>query len=229
MNAVTADPHTPNLLYAATGLDTSDLGIEASLDAGATWVRRDQGLGAGITAGRVVADPSQAGLLYAALLAVDSGETGAARSSDGGITWQLLPLDIFANDLAVDPVRPQTLYAVGEAYVQPPNCPPDDCPSTAVLRASRSGNGGKSWIPIEGRFGLVNAPGSFTAVRIDPRDHQTVYVTGDRTYKSTDDGATWITPCRSARASPVSPWTAAVTSMPPTRCTTRWTSAPTAA
>jgi hypothetical protein len=33
---------------------------------------------------------------------------GAAESSDGGVTWHTLSLAFMVNDLAVDPVRPQT-------------------------------------------------------------------------------------------------------------------------
>lgn len=180
---LTSDPRTPGLLYAVSN---ATQGIEMTTNLGIAWTRRNTGLPGG-AAKKVVADPTQPRVLYAAAGAPGTGG-GVARSADGGASWQTLPAPLFANDIAIDPVRNRTLYVVGYDEVEL-GCP--GCPLTQVLRAYRSTDGGQTWVSLESRLGLDNTPGQLTAVRINPNRHLSVFLTGDRSFKSLDGGGSW--------------------------------------
>jgi photosystem II stability/assembly factor-like uncharacterized protein len=126
-----------------------------------------------------LADPFSPSRLYVA------GLDGVFVSTDGGATWKQLarglpplPLDetLSIYSLAADPSRPGVLYA-----------------GTYERGVAKSANGGERWrIGVEP--GLSDGP--VALFEIHPRRPDTFYVglatRGDRSFRSTDGGRTWL-------------------------------------
>jgi len=126
-------------------------------------------------------------------------DIGFFRSEDGGKSWiYSLRGARHTNtvyDLAIDPERPETMYAATSGS--------HDQPAWKTLvpdrNYSRGGvavtvDGGRSWRPLGEENGLPNA--SCGCIILDPEspvDSRTLYVTswGQGVYKSTDGGETW--------------------------------------
>ncbi len=109
----------------------------------------------------------------AVMMAVGDG-LGVQRSLDGGATWAAAVEGLTAivpPDLAVDPERIETLYALGSA------------PGTIL----KSDSGGETWQTL---MVAENAEGA-GSVLVDPFQPSRVYVGGDPIYISTDGGLTW--------------------------------------
>ncbi len=115
MRSITVDPATPTTLYAAVG------GVYRSVDSGVTWTSVNGNLPSTVTAGdgtvsAIVIDSSSPGVnpTWGNLYAAADG-AGVYASSDGGVTWTLIPGLPGADDsvltLALDPLPPATLYA----------------------------------------------------------------------------------------------------------------------
>jgi photosystem II stability/assembly factor-like uncharacterized protein len=223
---------TPAGTSAPLALGTRDGGILTSADAGATWTARTALPGA-VSGASVLAlalapmpaapaAPAPAGpaTLYASL-----GTGGAYKSADDGLTWTPLHLGPPAagtvTALAVDPARPQTVYASDADF------------STFRLAHVRvSLDGGATWTlrdrgitdfaiqaftrdPARGGFYAVgqysdlarSVAGGWQAlllagqsaglgkVRFQPGHPSEVYVVNDfRLFASADAGRTWTTP-----------------------------------
>jgi photosystem II stability/assembly factor-like uncharacterized protein len=111
-NAMTIDPVTPAIIYAATSG-----GLLKSIDGGATW--NDAGAGPWISV--LAIDPVHPNVLYAATSTwfYGSGFGGLFKSTDAGGTWSASNsgLGILMNTgapitaLAIDHVHPETIYA----------------------------------------------------------------------------------------------------------------------
>jgi photosystem II stability/assembly factor-like uncharacterized protein len=105
------DPHDPDIVYVAVGLDNSPGGpgdgVWKSTDGGASWTRAGNAL-AGKTVTAVVSSPVS-GVVWAA---VEGGRI--FRSGDGGATWQdrtggLQAFQVYR--LEIDPADPRRVYA----------------------------------------------------------------------------------------------------------------------
>ena len=121
-------PAAPDTVYASTWGNKVAGGVHRSTDGGLTWADRSAGLpGTGKTRSRVdlAVAPSDPSRLYA-LVSGYGEQLDMARSTDGGGTWQALGLESmepavdivrtqgdFATVVAVDPKRPDTVYAGG--------------------------------------------------------------------------------------------------------------------
>src|SRR5207249_3042779 len=95
-------------------------------------------------------------------------------STDGGGHWDPTGLGSDPKALSVDPTQPDVLYA----------------------GASRSVNGGQTWLPLT--FDDPCDCGTPTGFAVDPTDHLTVYASLDQgliykgsVQRSTDGGASW--------------------------------------
>jgi hypothetical protein len=121
MGAIGIAPSDPNQLWVGTGEEDSrnsispGAGVYKSTDAGKTW----QHIGletAGLT-GRIVIDPHDPDLVYAAIVGNIFGpnkERGVYRTKDGGKTWeQILAIseNTGAIDITMDMKNPSTLIA----------------------------------------------------------------------------------------------------------------------
>jgi uncharacterized protein (TIGR03437 family) len=155
-----ADPTAPRTLYVAA----SDTGVFKSTDGGNTWAAINHA-----AASAVALNPSNTAMLFAGF------GTQLYRSTDGGADWSLA--DAFTGgvtQIAVDPQKPTTVYAIGPPAV--------------------STDGGNTWSALNGlSFGMQ--------FLVDPITEGTLYAynTGfccfthvlPALYRSTDGGATW--------------------------------------
>ena len=121
IGAIAVAPSDPNIVYVASGegLHRPDLsvgdGIYRSADGGRTWTHL--GLRDGQQIPELAIDPSDPNRVFAAVLGHPYGanpERGIYRSLDGGKSWQQVlfkDADTGGSAVAIDPTRPQILYA----------------------------------------------------------------------------------------------------------------------
>ncbi len=200
---IAVDPSNGNILYAGTGESNSSsfswfgYGMYKSTDGGSTWA--PIGLQNSRYIGRVVVDPSNGNRLWAAACGVlfgTGGERGIYRSLDAGSTWtQVLFVtdSTAAIDLAIDPTKPDTVYAAMWERVRGLTYRRSGGPSSGIYR---SYNGGTTWTKLTaglpsgagvGRIGLSVAASSPNVVYASIENNNTF----DGVYKSVDHGDTW--------------------------------------
>ena len=140
---------------------TEGQGVFRLLDGGRAWAESRRGLAASDITGFAF-DPFQPGTLYAGTLG-----TGMHRSVDGGASWsRMTRITDGLGELAADPHHPGTLYAlVGNG-------------GTLLVSRDR----GDHWHPIQ-------VGGLFVA--LDPQRPGTIFVGGERIFRSSDGGRTW--------------------------------------
>jgi hypothetical protein len=142
-------------------------------------------------------DRRGAGTLYlgadASTAAYGTTGSGLFASHDGGASWRAFPLppNVAVWDLAIDPVTPTNLLVAGVMHRTVCSSETSRCDVYLHPRALRSSDGGATWINLAGSFPDLPESGAFYAVRIDPREPKTVYLAGDRSYKSIDGGRSW--------------------------------------
>ncbi len=118
-SAVYAGTGDPNFIWRGDGdIWSGGAGLYKSTDGGVTWTNANGSSGGGCTTlggtiTRILIDPSNASIVYAA------GVNGMYRSTDGGACWKdigtLSNLGIIF-DLALKPDDPNTLYAAAQNY-----------------------------------------------------------------------------------------------------------------
>ncbi len=160
----------PNIVWAGTGeanifrASEAGLGIFKSTDAGKTWKR--MGLEATYTIARVVVHPSNPDIVYVAATGHEwtaNPDRGVYKTTDGGATWlKVLYINekVGANDLAMDPQNPDTLYAATWNRIRRRWSDPVPGGEDGLYKTT---DGGKTWTPINaglpdtsftGRIGL---------------------------------------------------------------------------
>jgi photosystem II stability/assembly factor-like uncharacterized protein len=182
--AVPGHPYGPN----------PERGIFRSTDGARTFERVLYG-NDNTGASGVALDPSNPRTVYAALWESRQAPwgaetftgpgTGLFKTTDGGTTWRALTAGLpdHADDglrritLAIAPSRPARLFAVVDA----------------ARRAGlyRSDDGGESWTMAAGSARLIAAGSALTAVTVDPRNPEQVFVGGRGVWKSADAGASF--------------------------------------
>ena len=135
-------------------------GAAVSDDGGATW-RQISDLAGSDPMGWVI-DPQDPSKMYV------GGHPGFFRSVDGGESWTMNNSNLPGTDvhaLGIDPQNPETLYAF------------------IVKRGLyRSPDAGESWE-------IVNAQkGTMGSILVGPRQHDTLYLAGQDSFESSDDG-----------------------------------------
>ena len=184
--SLAVDPANPSILYAGTSS-----GLFQSTDAGAAW---KQLLPDAQSVSEVTLNPQSPSTVYA----VYTGSSGsqAARSTDGGATWQVLTAGI--------PVPPQeTVHSWGALALDPEN------PSTLWLADAseggagiyRSTDGGATWTDVH-QFPAFFIGDSFsgTQILVDPGNSAQVFAccvyrlgsTASAIYRTGDGGQTWV-------------------------------------
>jgi photosystem II stability/assembly factor-like uncharacterized protein len=170
VNALAAASSDPRVVYAATW----GSGVYRSTDGGRSWTRRNGSGATGLADYNVfclAVDPSNPAIVYAG-----TNQAGIFKTSDGGATWSHLPTDVAVphlapvEDLAVDPVRPGTVYATYSIFL------------------IKSTDGGAHWARSD-----AGIHGDSITVAVDPRVPRTLYagVTGEGVYKSVNGGVSW--------------------------------------
>jgi hypothetical protein len=145
---VGVSPHDNSVLYAVGGNPGNDTGIYKSVDAGASWVEQiaPQPSSPSRSFSSFTFHPVNPNVVYAS-----AQYGGVYRTTNGGTTWQQLPLPFdggspaWGNSVLIDPAIPTTISVV--------TC----CASTAVLR---SVDGGATWE----RINLRQIPGPRAAL-----------------------------------------------------------------
>lgn len=127
--ALAVNPQHPTTVYASIGRT-----LVRTTDAGASWQPITQGLPQQVVTALTV-DPRQSGTVYAGLYSTYKGRVisamgGIYKTTNGGDTWTQALSGITAGTLAVDPVRPTTIYAAVHGRQE---------------RVARSTDGGRTW------------------------------------------------------------------------------------
>ncbi len=211
-------------VYAVTfDLATGAQQLQVSTDGGRTWSERD-GIEGSVL--RLETHPTRPGTAYAFAIMPDPLASRLFRTIDGGQTWTAsgagLPADgffPFNGDLAVDPIRPDFLYAAVETFGTDPGLfrsgdgGDSFRPSAAGIVATavtalafQPGNPGAVFAGLaeDGVHRLDVATGVWTqlgldrepvfALVADPAAPGTFYAIADssrRVYRSTDGAVTW--------------------------------------
>jgi photosystem II stability/assembly factor-like uncharacterized protein len=194
--AIAIDPRDPNRVYAAAlghpyG-PNAERGVFRSTDGGATWQKvlyKDENTGAR----DVVLDPSNPRRIYAVLwsarqfpweASANGPGSGIYVSNDGGNNWQQLLLGLPTWDdglgpmsIGISPSNPRRMYARVEARRNG--------------GFYRSDDAGDSWRRVSAEQRVIGRGGDTSAIRVDPRNPDVVYVANTSTYRSSDGGATF--------------------------------------
>jgi photosystem II stability/assembly factor-like uncharacterized protein len=195
ISRVRVHPRNPDLVYvAAIGHafgPNEQRGVFRSKDGGKTW---EKVLYKHPQAGAIdlTFDPSNAGVLYAALWqyirrpwTFESGgpASGLFKSTDGGDTWQEitrspgLPRGMVGKiGVTVSAAQPERVWALVEAE------------DGGVFR---SDNGGASWTKVNESRDLRQRAWYYTRIYADPQNAERVYVLNTGFYRSNDGGRTF--------------------------------------
>jgi photosystem II stability/assembly factor-like uncharacterized protein len=196
ISSIIIDPHDPNRLFVAVlghpyG-PNAERGVFRSTDGGASWQKvlyKDENTGAR----QVEFDPSNSSRIYAVLWSsrqfpwessANGPGSGLFLSNDGGNNWHQLqgglpqPQDEPGPmSFGIAPSDPRRIYARVEA----------------ARNGSfyRSNDAGESWTRVSNEARVLSRGTDTSAVRVDPKNPDVVYVANTSTYKSTDAGATF--------------------------------------
>jgi photosystem II stability/assembly factor-like uncharacterized protein len=210
IGALALDPQNPGIIYAGTGEavfanhSRYGLGLYKSLDGGDTWLHLAEETFAGRCFRRIIINPHNPQVLYAAITQAGGfpakaaaknhpsadGPRGVFRSSDGGHTWVRLAgvPDLCVTDLAIDPQNPGTLYAaVGHIFGNPAN---------GIYKTT---DGGETWnvlwgLPTMGRISLALAPSDpqrIYVLRTNPATSSGGGASRAGAFRSINGGASW--------------------------------------
>lgn len=203
VSEITIDKNNPQIMYVGTGdhvlggYSHMGNGIYKSTNGGSSWVQ--SGLTQVGTIGKIVIDPSNSNILYAATTGnpfISDNNRGLYKSTDAGVTWtQVLFLGQNAGvaDLVIDPNTPTTLYCTGRYRKR------SDSYSLLIgpeARIYKSTNGGSSWDTLSN--GLPTGLQCRIGLAISNTNPNTIYANYVDTsyefgglYKTTDGGNNW--------------------------------------
>src|SRR5580692_1220619 len=201
IGAVTVAPSDPSVVWVGTGEANNRQssswgnGVYRSLDAGVTW--QHMGLADTHHIGRIVIHPRNPNVVYVAApghLWGPNHERGVFKTTDAGKTWsQVLFIneDTGANDIAIDPESPDTLYASAYEHRRTVAGYNGGGPDSAIYK---SNDGGANWAKLTN--GLPRGDTGRIALDIYRRNSNIVYALVENAqggvFRSEDKGATWI-------------------------------------
>jgi photosystem II stability/assembly factor-like uncharacterized protein len=205
IGALAIAPSDNNVVWAGTGetFIRSNIsignGIYKSTDAGETW--QHMGLGNTGRIGRIIIDPRDKNVVYAAALGHSYGpqeERGVYKTTNGGETWErvlFVDENTGASDIALDVNNPDVLIAgMWQLEIK-----------TWVRNSGGPGSGlyiskdaGESWNRLEGA-GLPKFPWGKVAVGIAPGNSDRIYALIETAqyefdgvlFRSDDGGSSW--------------------------------------
>ena len=176
---------------------TGERGLFQTKDGGNSWVKLESGLPNDNITGctDLIRDPRDPKILYAAFyhrlrkpwhFESGGGQGGIYKSEDGGESWKKLdgglPEQTGRIGLSIYAKSSNILMAIVEAEVT-------DTLAKPGSGIYRSENGGKTWKYVNT---YNNRPFYYSQIRIDPHDHQKVYVLTTRLMVSDDGGLTFL-------------------------------------
>ena len=202
VGAVAVAPSNPDIVYAGTGerdirgdISHGD-GVYRSDDAGKTW--RHVGLEDTETISRIVVDPRDPNVVYAAALGHVYGFTGRRgvfKSTDGGQTWSVsLPgfEKAGAVDLVLDGKNPNVLLAATWEAWRTPYSLNSGGPGSRIFKST---NSGQSWTDITQNPGLPSGTIGKIGLSISPVDPNRYFAMVENLdgglFRSDDAGQTW--------------------------------------
>ena len=199
-------PSNPDILWVGSGeglqrpdLSTGD-GMYRSTDAGRTWV--NTGLRDAQQIARVVIHPTDPRQVFVAALGHPygaNGERGIYRTTDNGATWQRVLSagdDAGGMDVALQPGKPNVVFAVLWAARQAPWEVKSSWTKSALNGLHKSTDGGTTWRRIgEGLPGAAEGLGRIGIATSESRPDRLFAVVGARrgsgVYRSDDAGEHW--------------------------------------
>src|SRR5262249_41716672 len=152
IGGVTVSPSTPDLVWVGTGESNNRQstswgdGVYKSIDGGKTWTR--MGLPTSRYVNRILIDPRNNDVVFVAAtgsLWGPGGERGVYKTTDAGKTWkQVLKVDddTGANDLVMDAMNDQILYASPYQRRRTPCCMNGGGPGSGIWKSI---DGGETW------------------------------------------------------------------------------------
>lgn len=174
VSSIVIHPQHPDTIYVGTGDrdagDAPGYGVYWSLDGGASWSARNNGMG-NRTVNEILMDPSHPDTLIAAT------SSNIYRSTDGGANWILSLSSNNCKDIAFHPYNSNIIYAAGTKFF-------------------RSSNNGASFTQISSG---VPSSVQRMAITTTPADSHYVYLlAGNSTglvglYRSTNSGVSFST------------------------------------
>ncbi|GLR17121.1 VPS10 domain-containing protein [Portibacter lacus] len=194
IGSVEIHPENPDIVFvAAIGnafTENEERGVYKTTDGGATW-NKVLNISDKTGFSDLEFHPSNSKIIYAAAWmaqrkpwTIISGgdENGIYKSEDSGATWKKvdngLPKLKGKIDLAVSAADPERLYALVEA-------------AGKESGLYRTDNGGKDFVQVSSKDGLLNRPFYYTNLYADPTNAAHIYSLATRGYESHDGGKTW--------------------------------------
>jgi photosystem II stability/assembly factor-like uncharacterized protein len=169
-------------------------GIYKTVNGGEKW--EYMGLPKSERIGRILIDPGNPDIVYAAVLGAlwgDSEERGVYKTTNGGKSWiKLLYINPSAGcaDMAMDPEDPSVIYASMWDFRRQAYTFRSGGPGSALFK---SADGGKTWNKIHN--GLPNTTLGRIAIAISPVKPHYLYALVESSksalYRSSDQGSTW--------------------------------------
>lgn len=202
MGAVVVDPTDSNVVWLATGENTSNRstgygsGVFKSTDAGATW--RQVGLEHSEHIQKILLDPRDSDTVYVAAqgpLWAAGGDRGLYKTTDGGATWERvlhISDDTGVTDVTFDPWNPDVLYAAAYQRRRHVGQTIAGGPEAGIFKST---DAGATWTKLES--GLPTVDKGRIALAADPHRRDRVYAMvvaqedHGGTFRSDDAGATW--------------------------------------
>ena len=202
IGAIAVAPSDPKIIYVGTG--ESDIrgtfitgnGVYKSSDAGETW--RYAGLGDTHTIGKIVVDPHNPNVLYAASMGhvfTGNPERGVFKSTDGGAHWSKV---LFVNDqtgaidLVMDPHDSRVLYASMWQAKRTPWSLVSGGPGSGLYKST---DGGAHWTNLSKTPGYAKGTLGRIGVTVSPSNPKVVYsivqAKEGGIFRSSDGGASW--------------------------------------